>query len=128
MAVGWLTAFKVIPWADVIQATPSIVRGARSIWQSAKKANEEVDRGLTKADSSTNPTPAGLAARLDHLERELAASERRQAAMAELAASLAEQNAALVQAVSVLKTRTLLLLVLNVVLAALIAGWLLFRL
>ena len=34
---GWLTAFKVIPWGDVIAAAPTVARGAKKLWDSIRE-------------------------------------------------------------------------------------------
>ena len=36
MALSWLTALKAVPWADVVQAAPEIVQGARKLFNAAK--------------------------------------------------------------------------------------------
>jgi len=34
---GWITAFKVIPWGDLIAAAPTVVKGARQLWATVRK-------------------------------------------------------------------------------------------
>ena len=31
MAVGWMSALKLVPWGDVIEATPQIMQAARKL-------------------------------------------------------------------------------------------------
>ena len=54
MAVGWLTALKVIPWADVIEAAPGLAKSAKGFF---KRTQE----GATPAPESA-PMPPGTAA------------------------------------------------------------------
>ncbi len=98
MAIPWLTALKIIPWGDVIEHAPAVLKGARRL----------LDR--QKAAPTAAPVPAGVAPDLITLEQRLAALELQQASdMAQLTqtvAELAEQNTRLVQAVDVLRWRT----------------------
>lgn len=43
MGLSWLSAIKLIPWGDVVQATPGIVKGARDLWSRTRKAKTAVD-------------------------------------------------------------------------------------
>ena len=65
MALSWLTALKAVPWADVVQAAPGIVQGARKLFTAAKE--------YASADgASANPQGArrtdALEARLQQIE------------------------------------------------------------
>ena len=41
MAIGWLTALKLVPWGDVIEATPQAVKAARALLQKRKENQAE---------------------------------------------------------------------------------------
>jgi hypothetical protein len=112
MAIGWLTALKVIPWSDVIEATPGIVKGARKIFNRGQQADVPV------------PAAPGAAApdRVAQLEAALAQLHEQQQASAQLIETLAEQNARIVEAVQILRVRTRLLMVASGVLALLLAA------
>ncbi len=107
MAVGWLTALKVIPWADVIEAAPGLAKSAKGFF---KRTQE----GATPAPESAS-MPPGTAAeglslaqatqRITVLEARLAQTAERQQAAAALIDSLASQNARLVEAVDALDKR-----------------------
>ncbi len=103
---AWLTAFKVIPWADVIAAAPTVARGAKKLWHSVR------DQPPDSKSGSVAGSPEGrleaLESQLDDLRKELAASS-------ELISSLAEQNARLVEAVGILRVRTRTLLVATII-------------
>jgi len=99
MAFPWLMALKVIPWGDVIEHAPKVLKGARRLLDKQKAAP-----AATGAEVSASPgdSPSRLAA----LE---AAHQQLQADLVQLTqttAELAEQNTRLVQAVDLLRWRT----------------------
>lgn len=104
MAIPWLTALKVIPWADVIEATPALLKGARRL---LKRSQDEAAEARTTAEPPQT-LPEALA-RVQRLETELAQLSQAQAESAALLESLAEQQARLVEAVQGLRLRGRLL-------------------
>lgn len=115
MGLSWLSAIKLIPWGDVVQATPGIVKGARDLWSRTRKAKTEVQTqdAMPLADDA-----ARLAQRIRQLEEE-------QLEASQLINTLAEQNAQLVAAMDRLRTRMRVLTALGVLLAlGLVAAWL----
>ena len=105
MAVGWLTALKVIPWADVIEAAPGLAKSAKGFF---KRTQE----GVAPATDSAAMPPTGGEDSLTHamqriaaLESRLAQTGERQQAAAALIDTLASQNARLVTAVDALDKR-----------------------
>lgn len=123
MAISWLTAFKAIPWGDVIAAAPKVAQGAKKLWGA-------VGRGDAGSAAAPGSLPADAEGRLRTLEAQIAGLQRENAASSELIKSLAEQNSRLVDAVEILRVRTRVLLTLCLVLAVLLAGlalWLLWR-
>jgi len=132
MAINWVTAFKVIPWADVVSAAPAVVKGAKKLWSSVKTSEAEpaepppqAEHSEAAADTSPSEALAALEARLRQLDRRVGTLGKEAVASSELIRSLAEQNAQLVAAVEALRlrTRTLLLwcLIMSVSLLALAA-------
>ena len=115
MAIGWMTALKVIPWSDVIEATPGIVKGARKIFARSQQTDTPV------ATDSPSSSPE-LQARVVQLESSLAQMTEQQQASAQLIETLAEQNARIVEAVDILRVRTRLLMAVSGVLALLLAA------
>jgi hypothetical protein len=109
MAIGWMTALKVIPWGDVIEATPGIVKSARKIFARSQQAEEAA---TAPAAQSGDPS-----SRIAQLEASLAALAEQQKASAQLIETLAEQNARIVEAVDTLRVRTRFLIVTCSVLA-----------
>lgn len=109
MAFPWLTALKILPWADMIEYAPKLVSGAQKAWQRVKTGSEAVDaNALVLSDPQTE---------LSNLQREVQALQAQQLDMTNLIKALADQNHRLVDAVGVLRMRTRLLCLLN-------AGWL----
>jgi len=115
MAIGWMSALKIIPWGDVIDAAPGIVKGARKIFRRSEEAAAQA--GVTVADAGED-----LAPRIAQLDVSLARLAEQQQATAQLMESLAEQNAQVVRAIDVLRVRTRLLMVACAVLAITLAG------
>ena len=95
--MSWLfTALKFIPWRDVVQNAPTVLRTAKRLWDKEQ------------------PQPS--------VQQELASLREEARRAAEVIASLAEQNARLVEAVEVLRARTrLLMYVLGAVSVGLVA-------
>ncbi|MGE4330684.1 hypothetical protein [Diaphorobacter sp.] len=100
MALGWMTALKLVPWGEVIEATPQIMQAARKLMSNTRKA--PADAPAQRIDS----TPDHIAA----LQARLAQLEEDQRSSAVLIESLAEQNAQLVRAVDGLRRRGMQLL------------------
>ncbi|NUU00359.1 hypothetical protein HNO84_02030 [Herbaspirillum robiniae] len=115
MGFSWMSAIKLIPWGDVVQATPGIVKGARDLWSRTRKTKSEVQaQDLAPATGDT----AQLAQRIRQLEEE-------QLEASQLINTLAEQNAQLVAAMDKLRTRVRALTAFGVLLAlGLVAAWL----
>jgi len=117
MAIGWLTALKVIPWGDVIEATPGLVKGARKMF--TRTAEQAAPPVVPEAPASSSE----LQDRVVHLEARLAQVVEQQRASAELIDTLAERNARVVGAIEILRVRTRMLLWVNAVLGvAVLAG------
>jgi hypothetical protein len=107
---GWITAFKVIPWLDLMAAAPAVVHGARRLWATVKKQEAPVAEGQ-------DPLAAQHA-----LETQIAELRQELTAASELVTNLAEQNGRLVEAIAILRVRTRVLLVFSAILAAGLIG------
>jgi len=103
---GWIAAFKVIPWAELIVAAPAVVKGAQKLWATVRKQE-------APALSGQDPVARqrALEAQVGELRGELTAAS-------ELVANLAEQNSRLVTAVEILRVRTRVLFLVTVIMAA----------
>ncbi len=98
MAVGWMTALKLVPWGDVIEATPQIMQAARKLLGSTQKTPPGAAAPTAATGAPVDPLQA-MQARITQLEEE-------QRASAVLIQSLAEQNAQLVRAIDALRVRS----------------------
>jgi peptidoglycan hydrolase CwlO-like protein len=104
---GWISAFKVIPWAELLIAAPAVVSGARKLWATVRKKDAVLEDGQSPESH--------LQAQIDELRNELAATS-------ELLTTLAEHNGRLVEAIAILRVRTRVLFVICLVLAAAIVA------
>ncbi len=107
---GWITAFKVIPWLDLMAAAPTVVQGARRLWATVRKQEAAVAEGQEPLAAQR-----ALEAQIAELRQELTAAS-------ELVTNLAEQNGRLVEAIAILRVRTRVLIVFSAVLAAGLIG------
>jgi hypothetical protein len=128
-----MTAFKVIPWADVVSAAPTVVKGAKKLWSSVKTEEADAPPQEERAAQSATPESEVLSAldgRLHMLDRRIGTLGKEVVASSELISSLAEQNSRLVAAVEILRLRTRVLMLwcmaLGIGLLAL-AAWMLVR-
>lgn len=99
MAISWISALKVIPWGDVIEAAPGLVKGARKVFTRTQPEPVAVQ------DPSASPQQ-----RIEQLEAAVARLGEQQQAASALIESLAEHNAKVVDAVDRLRWRTRLLM------------------
>ena len=109
MAFPWMLALKVIPWGDVIEHAPKVLKGARKLLD-----RQQGDGSHQAGDPAADP--AADTARWAAMEAE---QQRLQADLRQLAqttAEVAEQNAQLIAAVEVLRWRTRWLGAISVVL------------
>jgi hypothetical protein len=106
----WTTAFKVIPWLELMAAAPAVVKGARRLWDTVRKQEAPVAEGQ-------EPLAAQRA-----LEVQIAELRQELTAASELVTNLAEQNGRLVEAIAILRMRTRVLLVFSAILAAGLIG------
>ncbi len=104
MAIGWMTALKLVPWADVIEATPQILQAARRLMGSTRKGPAS-DMEAAAAGAGGGAVTMSTADQLAVLRDALVQLQDEQRASAQLIESLAEQNAVLVRAVDALRQR-----------------------
>ena len=107
---AWITAFKVIPWAELLAAAPAVMKGARQLWAAVRK--QDAPR---VAGQGPEAGQRALEAQIEELRKELTAAS-------ELVTRLAEQNGRLIEAVDVLRVRTRLLLVVSLIMALAVVG------
>lgn len=110
MAIPWMLALKVIPWGDVMEHAPKVLKAARKLMDRQKA--EPVAASTTSVDLANDAMPSlgELKNRLIAAQGQLDRQAQTQAEMTQTLAELAEQNARLVSAVETLRVRTRLLL------------------
>ncbi len=118
----WMTALKIIPWGDVLESAPHIVKAAKHLFSATKTDASSF------AEAPNSSTGDGLA-NLDKLDKRIRLLETRvvelgdeQKSSSELIKSLAEQNALVVEAIEVFRVRVKILLVACILLVGMLAG------
>jgi hypothetical protein len=119
MAISWITALKIIPWSDVLESAPHIVKAAKHLFSTTK-----VDRDAFTAGSGApaDDDIAHLNRRIRMMEAKITELREEQKSSAELIKSLAEQNAYIVQAIEVLRVRLKMLFAVCVLLLSALVG------
>ena len=122
MAIPWLLALKVIPWGDVIEHAPSVLKAARKLMD--RQSAESAQSSATTVDlaSEALPSMGELKNRLIAAQGQLDRQAQTQGELALTLAELAEQNARLVSAVETLRVRTRLLLWVTAALVLVVLG------
>ena len=120
MAVGWVTALKLVPWGDVLEATPQILQAAKKLLGSTRQGTADAAAGTLAGPGDAATPPVAL--QLQQLRERVARLEQEQQESAVLIQSLAEQNAQVVQAVEVLRLRNQRLTAAIALLGAVCAG------
>ena len=103
MAVGWVTALKLVPWGDVLEATPQILQAAKKLLGATRQGTTQAAPGSLAGTNDAAAPPIAL--QLQQLHERVARLEQEQQESAVLIQSLAEQNAQVVRAVEVLRQR-----------------------
>jgi hypothetical protein len=121
MAIPWLMALKAVPWGDVIEHAPSVLKAAR------KLIDRQSSQPPGQAGTPATQTPVSEVPSLGELKNALIAAQgqidrqtQTQRELTETLAELAEQNARMVNAVEVLRLRMRLLVLGGIALL----GWL----
>ncbi len=112
VAMGWMSALKVIPWKDVLDAAPGMVKGAKRLFTAAKAEmnSQPVDDGSSTTVSFDAEGLANLDNRVRYLQQKIAELNSEQSSSAKLIESLAEQNARVVNAIEVFRVRIRMLI------------------
>lgn len=123
MAFGWITALKIIPWKDVIESAPHIVKAARNLYAGAKaNASNPTDAQDSPSDISNSEISGNYDSNLRKIELKIQHLSNEQASSVELIRSLAQQNVRIVEAIELLRVRTKILLITCVLLGGFLAG------
>ena len=99
MALGWMSALKLVPWGQVIESTPQILQGARKLMNRGEQQQQQAQPPAAVRHEGTSEQLAALQQQVVQLQEE-------QRASAVLIRSLAEQNAQVVRTVDALRSRS----------------------
>lgn len=108
MAISWVTALKMVPWADVIQAAPSVLKAAKGLIK--KSPEQELEEAAQVAFPDTHtPSLASNSGELALqqvalLEARVQQLEAAQRASNQVLEKMAEQQAQIVKTVGLLRT------------------------
>ena len=117
---SWMTALKLVPWGNVMEATPQVLQAAKKLMGKTRAASTVP---VVSTLAATGETPATLVeAQLEHLRERVVQLEQEQQNCAALIQSLAEQNAVVIRAVEALRVRNQRLGGALLVLGVLVAG------
>ena len=109
MAIGWVSALKLVPWGDVIQAAPHVLKAAKGLIKKSPTGEELAQPASEPAhtpETTHLPSNAGELAlqQVAQLEAQVAQLQAAQRASAEVLQKMAEQQASIVQTVGLLRT------------------------
>lgn len=107
MAISWVTALKLVPWGDVIQAAPSVLKAAKGLMnKSPEQELEEAAKAAFPEPQAPTHSNAGELAlqQVAQLEARIAHMEQAQQATALVLEKMAEQQAQIVKTVGLLRT------------------------
>lgn len=109
MAISWITALKLVPWGDVIEATPKVVKAAKGLMRKKDGSAADPVASAPVTGSTTPLSPPGNAGEqalllIQAQEARIQQLEQARQQSAELIQQLAEQNAQVIHTVDLLRT------------------------
>lgn len=108
MAISWISALKMVPWGDVIKATPQVVKAAQGLLKKKEdqaEAQAHSDATQHASQRLSPPQSSGEQALLliQSLEERIDQLEQSQRQSLEIIEKLAQQNAQVVATVGALR-------------------------
>lgn len=123
MAFGWIAALKIIPWKDVLESAPYIVKAAKNLYAGTKNnASNPSETPDSPIDTSDSEFHGSINPRFHKIETKILELGDEQESSVELIRSLAKQNARIVEAIEVLRVRTKILLITCISFGGMLAG------
>ena len=109
MAISWVSALKLVPWGDVIQAAPTVLKAAKGLMMKSPEQELEDAAQAAFPASAESQTPAANAGELAlqkvaQLEARIQQLEAAQRASNQVLEKMAEQQAQIVKTVGLLRT------------------------
>ncbi len=123
MAFGWITALKIIPWKDVLESAPHIVKAAKKLYAGTRaNVSNPSEAPDSPTETSDRENLGSLDSRLHHIESKILQLSDEKESSVELIRSLAKQNAHIVEAIEILRVRTKILLITCISFGGMLAG------
>lgn len=109
MAISWVSALKMVPWGDVIQAAPTVLKAAKGLMKKSPEQELEDAAQAAFPAGAESQTPAANAGELAlqkvaQLEARIQQLEAAQRASNQVLEKMAEQQAQIVKTVGLLRT------------------------
>ena len=109
MAISWVSALKLVPWGDVIQAAPTVLKAAKGLMKKSPEQELEDAAQAAFPASAESQTPAANAGELAlqkvaQLEARIQQLEAAQRASNQVLEKMAEHQAQIVKTVGLLRT------------------------
>ncbi|MDR0217226.1 MAG: hypothetical protein LBJ15_24910 [Comamonas sp.] len=105
---SWIAALKLVPWGEVIKATPQVMKAAQSMLKKKDAQEETREQEARAQQASQNLSPPASASEqalrlIQQQEERIAQLEQSQRQSLEIIEKLAEQNAQIVATVGALR-------------------------
>ena len=91
---GWITALKLVPWSEVIKATPQVMKAAQSMLKKTDAQEEAREQQASTGNASQRIPAPSSAGQLEQAQRQ----------SLEIIEKLAQQNTQIVATVGALRT------------------------
>ncbi len=109
MAISWVSALKLVPWGDVIQAAPTVLKAAKGLMKKSPEQELEDAAQAAFPAGAESHAPAANAGELAlqkvaQLEARIQQLEAAQHASNQVLEKMAEQQAQIVKTVGLLRT------------------------
>ncbi|HEV2611841.1 MAG TPA: hypothetical protein VGU61_16360 [Noviherbaspirillum sp.] len=108
MATNWISALKLVPWADVVKNAPFVADSAKKLWKSVAKEEAEPAPAPVETVQTLSPELQALQAmdsRIAFLENKVSTLQQEMVSSAELITALADQNAQLIKTTGELRSK-----------------------
>ena len=107
MAISWIAALKLVPWGDVIEAAPHVLKAAKGLLRRSDgdgKAEPKPVSPTPQVDLSRDDAAAQALAQVAMLQERITQLEQMQRESVLLIEQMAEQQSQIVQTVGLLRT------------------------
>ncbi|WP_334190136.1 hypothetical protein [Noviherbaspirillum sp.] len=113
MATNWISALKLVPWADVVKNAPFVADSAKKLWKSVAKEEAAPAQAPVETVQALSPEMQALQeidSRIAFLESKVTTLQQEMVSSAELITALADQNAQLIKTTGELRSKMRLII------------------